>query len=325
MDYIFLPWQKAFRQIPEIIMAKISLLKEEYFKVETVVKISKAKLNSGQYKHIGIDNSDKFLLFVLPKENTGRASYYNMHQRVIVKHDEPKVLKSFYWEAPNFGDPNKGWHEIYFTKMVYSRVYIEPQFLHIEIEKLQESDIEAVFKFSIDRAISKNDPNFGTELLSELNLLQENVGNSDIFPLNTPIVDYLKTITLTWEIFPKGTKDQEVNYLLGRFSPRDELEESGIIERYEVIKSLNPVEIFTGLCGMHKYFAAIIREDIVVCENLRYGNAIYILRENWADLSKKDRLTLLAYHREEIIRIFHTTNYQRYLYLEISRLKTEKK
>ena len=323
MDYIFLPWQKAFRHIPEYIMAKISQLKEDYFKVEAVVSIPKTKLKSGQYSHIGIENSDTFPSSILPRETTGHASFYNLNQRVIIKRDEPKVLKSFYWEAPNFGDPDKGWHEIYFTKMVYSRVYIEPQYLHIEIEKLQESDIEAVFKFSIDRAISKADPNLATELLSELNLLQENVGSSDVFPLNTPVTDYLNTITLAWEIFPKGTKDQELSYLVGKFSPKDKKEESELIDRYEVIKSLNPKEIYTGLCGMHKYFAAVIREDIVICENLRYGNAIYILRENWPDLSKKDRLTLLAYHREEIIRIFHTSNYQRHLYLEISRLMLE--
>ena len=49
---------------------------------------------------------------------------------------------------------------------------------------------------------------------------------------------------------------------------------------------MKPTEIVLGMSGNTRYLGAKYAEDLVVFENLEYGNAIYILYENWKILSK---------------------------------------
>lgn len=45
-------------------------------------------------------------------------------------------------------------------------------------------------------------------------------------------------------------------------------------------------------------------------ENLRYGNALYILYDDWHDISKRWRLDLLRDHDAKFDRIPHTVDWQ---------------
>ena len=60
-----------------------------------------------------------------------------------------------------------------------------------------------------------------------------------------------------------------------------------------------------GTTGFARYFGAKFGEDFVAFENIRYGNAIYIMRENWQTLSQKSRIELMTGRYEEVIRIEH--------------------
>jgi hypothetical protein len=52
--------------------------------------------------------------------------------------------------------------------------------------------------------------------------------------------------------------------------------------------------------------AYVFRDDLVVLENLSYGNAAYVMYENWHDLSQRSRLSLLADPTADYTRIVHT-------------------
>jgi hypothetical protein len=51
-------------------------------------------------------------------------------------------------------------------------------------------------------------------------------------------------------------------------------------------------------------------DDFVVFENIRYGNAIYVMFEGWESLSRKSRIDLLKGSREGFERIEHRDGWE---------------
>ena len=57
-----------------------------------------------------------------------------------------------------------------------------------------------VVKFSIEQTLSRRANDFETDLLYNLNLLQENVGAVDVFPSAASLADYTNTVQIDWDI-----------------------------------------------------------------------------------------------------------------------------
>ena len=53
-------------------------------------------------------------------------------------------------------------------------------------------------------------------------------------------------------------------------------------QTYFIIK-----EIIVGNDSFRGYFGAKLAGDVVIFDNVRIGNAVYILRERWEELSKR--------------------------------------
>ena len=50
-------------------------------------------------------------------------------------------------------------------------------------------------------------------------------------------------------------------------------------------------------------------DDFVVFENLQYGNAIYVMYENWQAISQRSRVELLAGDPDSFERIVHRSGW----------------
>ena len=55
-----------------------------------------------------------------------------------------------------------------------------------------------------------------------------------------------------------------------------------------------PQKLVFGMSGISRYFGALVRPNLVVFENMAYGNAVYIMFDKWEELSKKSRTELLT-------------------------------
>lgn len=71
-----------------------------------------------------------------------------------------------------------------------------------------------------------------------------------------------------------------------------------------------PVSYIRGSGQFGSYFGAKFADDLVVFENLRYGNALYILYDDWDDISKRSRLDLLRDHDAKFDRVVHAADWQ---------------
>ncbi|MFB7031234.1 MULTISPECIES: hypothetical protein, partial [unclassified Streptomyces] len=65
-----------------------------------------------------------------------------------------------------------------------------------------------------------------------------------------------------------------------------------------------------GTSGFQRYLGAQFASNLVVFENVRYGNALYVMYERWEDLSKKSRLELLSGPARGFERILHRQGWE---------------
>lgn len=314
---IQLPWkQKNFRKIPTAILARAkSFLKDEIV-VACVKRIPKSAIASGKYHHLGITLENDNLIFptnLIPDVRVGTYSRTNVEGKEIVRKDLPKTLKTVYIETPNYGDWTKGSHTVGQRREVYKRDIIYPKELELKIELLSEelkSEKFFTFRFTVDILLNRKGKDFKEDLLYSLNLLQENVGASNVFPNQADLAVYLKTINVSWEILPPGDRESVVMSILSRLKAPSKEIRNKLVQRYNLLSRLKPIAFISGSNGFRRYFGAQFSDKLIIFENLEYGNAIYAMFEDWETLSKLSRLELLSGKREGFMRIVHKSGWE---------------
>ncbi|WP_159562624.1 MULTISPECIES: hypothetical protein [unclassified Exiguobacterium] len=150
------------------------------------------------------------------------------------------------------------------------------------------------------------------KLLYQCNLLMENTGHCDVFTKEATDKDYIETLQVEWEIFPPGQKNFEKNIQRLISKHRNPLKRFIDIysDRMEFFEELKPIRYISGTNSFSSYFGAQITENLVVLESASYGNAIYILFEEWEELSKMSRTELLNSENRNFERVTHTGNWK---------------
>jgi len=95
-----------------------------------------------------------------------------------------------------------------------------------------------------------------------------------------------------------------------------------IKERAQLFQRLEPERYLRGTGGLSRYVGAQFADDLVVFENVNYGNAIWILFEDWSETSKRSRIDLLRLKDVPYERIVHSDGWQARL---IKFIRTEKR
>lgn len=312
------PWQKSFRAIPPFIRRRVEALQDNSCRVGCTRKITKSQLESGLFAHIGLgrdENQPQFLSPLIPGVANGRYSRWNVEGRKKIHDDQPKVTKTYDVETPNWGDWSNGSHIITWEREVYPRSFIPPRELGLEIELLGEDPIEQTYvvRFGLDTTLDRSAADFEDELLFTINLLQENVGAVDVYPSDATIADYLGSLYVHWEILPPGERDANIAQILQGVRGENLKVRQRLTERYDALAQLKPKSFVQGTSGFRRYFGAQFASDLVVFENVEYGNAIFVLFEDWETLSQKSRTELLNRHPDQFERIPHQDGWKQRL------------
>jgi hypothetical protein len=309
--------KKNFRKVPEFITNRIKVLNSNNVIIATIVKINKNQIEDLQFRNLNLQLNDNHISFknqYIPENTVGLFSRKNIDGYKIVHKDQDEIRKLFYLgERPFYGDWKKGSFSLNVSRKVYPSDDIPPRELSITTELLEETENDFKIKVSVDIIININDENFDEELFFVINLLQENIHSVNVFSSETTREEYLRTLSLTWDVFPPGERNNDLELIMrgSRNLTPKKVEE--IQNKYDYLVALNPVEIILGLSGMRKYFGAKFSDNLVVFENLNYGNAIYVLFENWEELSQMSRTEIQTRPVNEYIRIKHTANWQQSL------------
>jgi hypothetical protein len=325
--------QKNYRNMPEHILGRVDGLSQDEFVVASVRKIPAAAITAGKYAHIGISMTDDAPVFParqIPHPQIGRYCSWNARGVEIVLTHLPKVTRTYSVDTPNWGDWSNGYHTVEWDREVYRREFFPPKQLELGIELLGEEAVGEklyVFKFTVIEVLNRKELPFKKSrsvknaLFFNVNLLQECVGAAGVFSSTATREDYLKSLYVDWEILPPGEREGTINRILsGVKAPTPELRKR-IADRYDALVKLKPEAFITGASGLRRYFGAKFADDLVVFENLEYGNAIYAMFEEWETLSKKTRPQLLSGDRKGFERIVHKKGWEQKLKELVERRK----
>jgi hypothetical protein len=314
-----MPWQGSFRIIPTSIKTSLAQLNSDVVKVAATKKIPLQDVVNGQYAHLGItaDGSEVRIAdeSVLPPAKFGKFADRNHNGWEVRRTDLPKVIKSFVWETPNFGDASTyGTHTQYLDREVYQVEVFEPRLFRIKIEMLNSPGAEAaLIKFEVGQLLDKSAVGFEANLLFCLNLLQESTGVAGVYASEAKREDFLRTVQLDWEVFPPGNADDliaSIKKSSGGLSPK----KTGIVANRIKLFGTLPVTQFlygSGSFGSAgAYVGALYADNLVVFENMTYGNALYVLYDDWQDVSKRSRLELLRGTTANFDRVVHTGDWE---------------
>lgn len=285
-------------KIPRTVRSELTRIKSNAIVVGCAAKYKSEDLSAGCLKHLGVSLTEQGLQLsgpTLPPTTRGRYSKQNVAGKDVIRKDLPRVLDSTVFTSPNFGDWGKGSHVNCRHFKRFARDFRPPRELEIETQCADaRPNLPAyAISFRVAEILDRTDEQFEQYLLEDLNLLQENIGNCGVVSSQTPLPDYIKTLYVSWDILPPGSKADAIGRLFKGRSPKQS-EVNTAEERYDFFASLDPKNLICGNSGFRRYFGALLEDDLVVFENIQYGNAVYILFGNWEELSKKSRIDLLS-------------------------------
>jgi hypothetical protein len=294
-------WKKNFRKIPQPITEKIRQLGSKSVVVGCVAKLSEVDIRKDVYGHLGITFEKGNLTHpdsIVPDPEAGRYSDSNANGHELVRTDLPMITKTYSFDAPNYGDWSNGSHEVSWDRPVYVREFVPPTENEIKIEFIGEEgsgDAKTfVFRFAVDQPLRAGDRHFNDEVFRLLNLMQESLGVSDVFPSDAKLEDYLRTIYVNWEILPPGERDNNIAKITAAVRNADEETRKRIVDRYDFFDKMKHEALIQGHGGFKRYFGAKFSDELVAFENMEYGNAVYIMLKDWKETSKRTKQELLA-------------------------------
>lgn len=303
-------WQKSFRSIPKHLAATVRKFQSDNIRVLAGKRIHWEEVERGDYKHLGL-TVENFVVGesweVFPPPSVGTRSKRNAEGWEEVRKDLPKFTKYFYHDIQNFGDGSRyGWSTVAIPREIYERDEFPPFAFHIELSVKEEvGSGKFGVVFAIDEIFSRSAKNFEADLLFAINLLQECTGVSGVVEAGDP--DFVFSSKLNWELFPPGDlKAVSVALNTGhRIFDKDVVH-----ERLRLFESFEPTEYLRGLGGNDHYIGAKYADDLVAFENLKYGNALYVLYGDWETLSKQSRSELLKKRTSQFDRIIHNEGWE---------------
>lgn len=316
-----------FRRIPDYIHQEVSTAKTQYLSVVSFIPTTKESIKNGIFKKFGIVYSGGSLIcpnILKPGMMNGTYARRNVFGYDIIHRDKPKIPKTISWDVPNFGDPDKGYHEISRKLMVYQRTHIPARDWDISLNVENQDGDRALITAKLITPLDKDNERFNEDLFFAINLMQEQF--SDCHALDSELSDEeIRRITVVdWDIFPPGTIDGFIEKAVNRIKEPSPEKVESFKQRTNILKQLNPVEYILGSGMNSRYFGAKFAENVVVFENLEYGNAIYILSDNWKEISRMSRIDILRKHENEYIRILHNKGWEKNLIKTIDELTKKK-
>jgi hypothetical protein len=318
--------QKNIRRVPQRVLDKISAFDQDDVIVAAVKLLRREDVAA--YSHLGLRLDGDNLVTpetAPPHPSAGRYSRTNVEGMEIKRKDLPMVAKDFVVETPNFGDWSRGSHLMVWSRDVYQTDFVPPKEVTLSVTVLMARDDTFTVKFAIDEPLNRRTKNFESALLFNLNLLQESVGAVDVFPNAASLQEFAASVSVAWQILPPGTVDEVIRGML-KGKPRVTPEqEKTMRERIGVLGKLKPEAYITGSDKFLRYFGAKFGDDFVAFENVKYGNAIYLMYDDWKALSQRSRLELLAGSRDSFERIIHRDGWQDTLAHRVKTYRASKK
>ena len=306
----------SFSKVPDGIRAEIAALEGPDFVVGATLIASLDDVANGKYASLGVSVKDGEVQVpqpYVPEESTGKHSRWNRTGREILRPDLPKVRKTIFTRLMQpYGNPYASPTVVDMTKNVTQRQLIYGAQLRLVVEATVK-DGKVVALVRLDRTFDREDVS-DRDLVHALSIVRENTGTASVLPADTQASEWLERQYVEWEILPVGTapeRDDAVRRIVEAAGVEASSERGRILgERSKLAFSLAPENVIVGTSGFSRYYGFMYADDLVLMENLEYGNAAYLFYEDWRVVSQRSRLDLLANPDEQYDRVVHSAGWE---------------
>jgi len=290
--------KKNVRSIPQAVRNRLQRIGNVPIVAGCARKYSASEIRNGELAHLGIQLHDDGLHFsdrIFPPTNQGKYSLRNIEGWEEPRHDLPLETHHHPVETPNWGDSYNGTHTVWLPHKVRPKDFHPPRELELVLHctNIAPGQDTYVIAARVDEVLAQDAPDFDDRLLENLNILQENLGACGAEPADTSVTEYARTLHLAWDILPPGSRNEALQRLFRGRRPIEQQQDTAA-SRYDFFESLNPRQIIVGTSGFRRYFGALLEDNLVIFENIQYGNAIYVMYDNWQELSQRSRIDLLS-------------------------------
>lgn len=304
-------WKKSFRNIPGVVDAELAKIPSQNIQVLAGKKVDTDAVRAGNYSHIRIDEVNLKVgarWDVIPPIEVGITSARNQEGWETIRKDLPKYKKYFYQDIPIYGNASRnGWTTAAIPREVYHRDQNPPYLLQLNVFVQEQINHETYgLVFSIDQIFDRTTQTFNDDVLFALNLLQENTGVTGVTSAENP--EFVFTAALNWSVFPPGDVERIAAAWIGDKAAG--VKRDTVLERLKLFEQFKPIEYLRGMGGNDHYIGAKFADDLVAFENLRYGNALYVLYAEWEELSRRPRSELLKLPHSSYDRIVHSAGWE---------------
>lgn len=296
----------GFRRLPPALLAQIEALGDDPFVFGRRTRASAIDLDALatrlELQHLEAQWRG------LPPEAAGRWSRWNIGGRMVTRRDLPKTHRSWSFDTPNFGDYSRGSHTTSWTREVYQTERLYGQQLEAVVSHSSSTELPTVTAW-VDKSFPNLDGDRPRALLYAASLAREWFGAVMVLPLDASGV-VIETQQVTWEILPPGTPEELRTAVRVALGPRfTDAEADEAIERITLVEQLHPRHRLIGTSGFQRYIGFQFGDDFVAFENPRRGNALYLMFEDWEQLSQLSRTELLASGTTGYSRIVHRSDW----------------
>lgn len=232
----------------------------------------------------------------------GPVSKFNSEGMDIPLKDQP--MEKYYREAC-MKDWHGNYHFVDIPDKRYKRTHIaapmaEVSLLSINGNRYVISDLldnEAAPKENIKHVI-----NLFLELFGHCTILGKD---------KAPLVEATPMKRANWQILPEGEIIWEkVSQAAGRIADERELVGQMQKHRFNTIIKYHPEQLYYGAGGFHGYLVFVFkRKNIVVMENMIYGNATYVFKDDWKELSKLSKAEII-HNNLQYMRLVHSEKWK---------------
>ena len=306
----------GYASVPEHIVEEIQSLNGADFRIGVSKAASMESIEAGKYKDLGVTTVDGEVEATSPllPGKPGRWATWNLEGRDIPRPDWPRRPRSWSMTTPNFGDGARyGYSTRVRTRMITAMQTLHGKAFSFDVSATKRPDGKILLNFMLEPVFPSTIHLESSDLLMAVSLTREVVGVPRVFAANSGSNSWQDKQDFDWEFLPvdhdgKPTLDYDkVADTLG--IPQGSAIRDTFKERYSTIRGMDPKAIRYGNTGFSRYVAFEF-DKAVVLENYSYGNAAYVMYEDWQELSQRTRLDLLSDPSAKFERVIHTGDWK---------------
>ncbi|SDY52899.1 hypothetical protein SAMN05518669_11325 [Variovorax sp. YR634] len=231
---------------------------------------------------------------------SGRFTDFNANGRLVVRKDLPKVDETFTvhssWNDWH-GNPHSGIRVI--TRKVYQKDQVPPPSEYLTVLQATQGPVVASRSLSLSSVTAE-------QILHIVNLFLEIFGRFEMVGKDLQPNERLQIRRLNWKVLPSGTYPFErAKRELAKFlSDLPDTARPVVEDRIRTITRYEPDLIAVGVGGFTDYVVfGFTQRGIYVLESHRLGNATYVLKSDWENVSMLSKKEILdgSLHEARVI------------------------